>query len=177
MLIFAGQALANHWLRVEVIDSSGRPIPSARANVSNSAGITFASALADSDGRLALALPAPGRYLLKVVSVGFAERTTAVEAPGSLKLALSVNPIHEEITVTAESGQVQSSSTVAQRMTLLNENEIRERVTTTITEAATGEPDDDRAPTDLGTLVRARGGRAERCAPGRGCAQSVECGC
>ncbi len=155
LLIFAGQALANHWLRVEVVDSSGRPIATARANVSNSSGVTVTSGSVDSQGRLALGLPAPGRYLLKLVSPGFSDRTTAVEVPGTFKLELSVNPIHEEITVTAESGQVQSSSSVAQRMTLLNENEIRERVTTAITEAATGEAgvDQVRTSSTMGSFV------------------------
>jgi len=70
---------------------------------------------------------------------GFAERSLSVAAPGAYKLELSVAPVNDEITVSAESGQVQSVMDVPQRMNLLRRGDIEQRAVTVLTEVAEGE--------------------------------------
>jgi outer membrane receptor protein involved in Fe transport len=139
-LVFAcGVLQANEPVRMEVKDESGRAVPQALAYFYNAARVLAASGVTDDEGVLLVELPARGAYLLTVRHAGFEDRNAAVDAPGSVKLTLSVRAAQDDITVTAESGRVQSTGMVAQRITLLSQETLRERIVTALTEAGTGE--------------------------------------
>lgn len=80
-----------------------------------------------------------GRYSLKITHPGFASRTLAVEVPGTVRVELSLSPVRDEITVTAESGQVSSAAGIPQRVNILSREEIQEKTATVLTEVAEGE--------------------------------------
>ena len=142
LIVFAlawGIVEGREQVQVEVVDAAGHAVPDARATIYNAARVIAAVATTDKLGSIAIDLPSPGRYLLVVAHGGFAERSIPLDVPGSVKVELSVRPVQEEITVTAEAGQVRGAESVAQRMTIINLNQIRERTATVLSEVASGE--------------------------------------
>ena len=135
----AGICRADQPLQVLVVDLHGHPVGGARAVLTNAARIVVAVKESDSAGRCTVELPTSGQYLLMVSRAGFADRIVAAMAPGSARVELSVQLVHDEVTVTGEAGQVQNTASIAQRISLVNQDELRARTVTVLTEAGTGE--------------------------------------
>ena len=85
------------------------------------------------DGSFTLDNLAPGSYAIVVKHSGFGQARTAVQLSSGEKkdvnLALEVNPLSEEVTVTAEAGLVANARALAQPVNVINNNEILERGT------------------------------------------------
>ncbi len=126
-----------------VVDRSGAPVSGATATVFNAQQAVVAAAQTDERGEFRLDLP-PNTYALEITKRDFAPRRVPVEArreqPLRLNLSLTLSPVASEITVTAETSQVESVARIAQRVNVIPENVLAERAVTTLSEAADGEP-------------------------------------
>ena len=89
--------------------------------------------LTGADGRFVFDNIAPGTYAINVVHSGFGQYSSVVKVTSGdkkeLSLELEVNPLSEEVTVTAEAGQVSDARALAQPVNVINEREILERGT------------------------------------------------
>jgi hemoglobin/transferrin/lactoferrin receptor protein len=85
------------------------------------------------DGKFVFDNIAPGTYAINVAHSGFGQYSSVVKVTSGdkkeLSLELEVNPLSEEVTVTAEAGQVSDARALAQPVNVINEREILERGT------------------------------------------------
>jgi hemoglobin/transferrin/lactoferrin receptor protein len=85
------------------------------------------------DGKFILDGVAPGSYAVIVTGSGFGSFSSAVRVLSGdkkeLSVELEVNPLNEEVIVSAEAGQVSNARTLAQPVNLITEQEILERGT------------------------------------------------
>jgi outer membrane receptor protein involved in Fe transport len=126
-----------------VSDPSGRPVSGAVVRLQTpQADVAVQRTALDGSFRFSPAVP--GVFLLRVEKDGFApwERPVAIE-PGRetripVQLALGVRT--EQITVSAESGEILEPHRTPQRVTLLSRALLEAQADRTLSEAATGEP-------------------------------------
>jgi hemoglobin/transferrin/lactoferrin receptor protein len=115
-----------------VKDGAGAAINGAEVSLVH-ANSVLRTAVTSSDGKFTLDNVAPGSYALIVNQSGFGRFSTAVQVkPGDRKeldVALEVNPLSEEVTVTAEAGLVSEARTLAQPVNVITEQEILDRGT------------------------------------------------
>ncbi len=115
-----------------VKDSAGAIISGAEISLTHSHGLGLTT-LTDAEGKFILANVAPGSYALKVIHPGFGHHSTVVQVTSGetkeLNVELGVNSLSEEVTVSAEAGQVSGSRSLAQPVNVINETEILERAT------------------------------------------------
>jgi outer membrane receptor protein involved in Fe transport len=105
--------------------------------------VTVATGSADEQGEFRLERLAPGSYLLRVTSPGFAVQELALDlAPGEsreLRVVLALNPVYAEVSVSADANQVELAGSTVQRVNILPRNVLEERAVTALSEAAEGE--------------------------------------
>lgn len=115
-----------------VKDQNGAAVSGAEVSLAHSQGVRR-TALTGADGSYNFDHVAPGTYAITVMRAGFGQYATALAlTPGEkreLHVALEVNPLSEEITVTAEAGQISDARSLAQPVNVMNEGEILERGT------------------------------------------------
>jgi hemoglobin/transferrin/lactoferrin receptor protein len=115
-----------------VKDSAGAAIAGANVSLMHAHGI-FRSAVTGADGKYQIENVAPGSYGLVVKRSGFGQFNSAIQiTPGAqqtVDVELGINPVNEEVTVTAEAGQVSSAGSLAQPVNVINEDEILTRGT------------------------------------------------
>ncbi|MEZ5353307.1 MAG: TonB-dependent receptor [Bryobacteraceae bacterium] len=128
----------------QIADPSGAPVPGAAVSLLSPNRIALAAAFTQPDGRFSVN-PAPcGDFILSAGGAGFAETRQAVHlrpgADAALALTLSLVPVEEHLTVSAEAGTVESPAWLAQRVNTIPRSAIAERAKTTLTDIAEGEP-------------------------------------
>jgi hemoglobin/transferrin/lactoferrin receptor protein len=100
--------------------------------------------LTGADGKFIFDNVAPGTYAINVARSGFGQYSSAVQVtPGEkkeLSVELEINPLSEEVTVTAEAGQVSDARGLAQPVNVMNELEILERGTEVVAQVVDEEP-------------------------------------
>jgi len=115
-----------------VRDGAGAAIAGAEVSLVHAHSV-LRTTLTNSDGRFTLENVAPGSYALNVTQPGFGRHSNAVQVkPGDKKeldVALEVNPLSEEVTVTADAGLVSEARALAQPVNVITEQEILERGT------------------------------------------------
>ncbi len=126
-----------------MLDPAGRPVPGASVSILSPLRIVVAAANSRSDGAFEIpALPC-GSYVLSAASSGLAERRLALDLTrrrqATVTVQMSLAPIEEQVTVTAETNQAEPASAVAQRVNLIPRSTLAERTKTVLTEAALGE--------------------------------------
>lgn len=104
----------------KVLDPSGRPIPQAHVTLQAASGAIAAQAISDATGSFDLGNVPRGNYLLQVSAPGFAPWTAPWSpASAATDIRLSVDPLPQQTTVTAERGSVdltdQSAAVVSVR--------------------------------------------------------------
>jgi len=91
------------------------------------------------DGRFELGDLAPGSYAVVVKQSGFGQFSTAVRVnPGEkqeVAAVLEVNPLTEQVTITAEAGGAYDANKLAQAVNVIPEEEILERGTEVVAQA------------------------------------------
>ncbi len=127
-----------------IADPSGAPVPGAAIQLLSPNRIALAAAFTEPNGRFSVN-PAPcGDFILSAGGAGFAETRQAVHLrPGvdsALALTLSLVPVEEHVTVSAESGQVASAASLSQRVNTIPRSAIAEHTKTTLTDITEGEP-------------------------------------
>ena len=100
-----------------VRDTAGAAVSGAEVSLVHSQGLRRTS-LTGADGKFAFENVAPGSYAISVTRPGFGQYTSAVqmkpENKKELSVELEINPLSEEVTVTAEAGRVSDSRGLAQ---------------------------------------------------------------
>ena len=137
-------ALAQENYRVAgtVSDQRGAAIVNATISLMTSQRVVVATATTDSTGSFALTSVSAGDYLIRVGSSGFAQRELLLNVQqntGEVKIVLSIQPVIEEVTVTADPGQIEDVSVTSQQVNVILQNQIRERVHTVTAQVATEE--------------------------------------
>lgn len=125
-------------------DQSGANVSGAEVSLLHQQRAVVATTISDANGYFALDNVAPGYYEVKVISSGFSEFRKAVAVPANtpveLAISLLVNQVSEEVTVSAEAGQVVDVRSIDQRVNVIPERQILERATEVVAQVADEEP-------------------------------------
>ncbi len=114
-----------------VRDSRGDAVADADVSLFTAQQATAASTKSDGQGRFSFDGVAEGSYLLVVSAKGFADRRAAVNswlATGDIEVTLEPRLDAETVTVTANTGLVESVENTTQQVNVINEEVIAERV-------------------------------------------------
>ena len=126
-----------------VKDTAGAAIGGAEVSLLHAQAV-LRTTLTDSDGKFTLPNVSPGSYAITVTRAGFGQSSSAVQVIAGdkkeLNVRLEVNPLSEEVTVTAEAGQVSNARSLAQPVNVINDNEILERATEVVAQVVDEEP-------------------------------------
>ncbi|MGH9841809.1 MAG: TonB-dependent receptor [Blastocatellia bacterium] len=140
-------AQSNDGLSGVVKDAKGAAVAHASVTLLNARQSVVASTSADSQGRFELRGIAPGSYELRAGSAGFAPRSKAVRIPPDekaektgIEIVLGVEALMAEITVTAETGVVQSLDETTQQVNVIDERRLGERAKAVLAQVAQEEP-------------------------------------
>jgi len=113
-------------------DQNGDAVGGAEVSLVHSQAV-LRTTLTGADGKFVLDNVAPGTYAITVTRSGFGQYSSVVQVtPGDkkeLRVELEINPLSEEVAVTAEAGQVSDARGLAQPINVINEREILERGT------------------------------------------------
>ncbi|HEX8148285.1 MAG TPA: TonB-dependent receptor [Pyrinomonadaceae bacterium] len=114
-----------------VTDAAGGALAGARLYLLDARQALAAAGETSAEGRFRFELVAPGTYVLRIARKDFSARRVHVEVregqAASLDVRLEVEALAEEVTVTAEAGQVTEARNTAQPINVINEDEIIER--------------------------------------------------
>ncbi|MGI9106825.1 MAG: TonB-dependent receptor [Pyrinomonadaceae bacterium] len=123
-----------------VRDSSNASIAGAQVQLITAQQAVLSSTETDAEGRFQFADIPAGTYELQVVRRGFDNlRLPAKVAPGEttdVAVALEVNRLTEQITVTAETGIAQDRERVAQSVNIVSQSSIQQRATAVLAQVA-----------------------------------------
>jgi hemoglobin/transferrin/lactoferrin receptor protein len=113
-------------------DAAGAAIGGAEVSLVHSQAV-LRTTVTGADGKFTLDNVAPGSYAILVSHSGFGKYSDAVQVSSGdrkeLHVELEVNPLSEQVTVTAEAGQVSDARTLAQPVNVINDEEILQRGT------------------------------------------------
>lgn len=127
-----------------VTDPSGRPVPDALVRL-QTAHADVAVRRTGLDGTFEMAPASSGAFLLRVEKEGFAPWVRSVVVVDSRKetritVALEVGTRLEQVTVSAEGGEILEPYRTPQRLTMITSALLEAQSTRTLSEAVTGEP-------------------------------------
>lgn len=126
-----------------VKDASGAAVGQASVNLINARQSVAATTSTDGQGRFHLTNLSAGTYELLVTSGhGFASRRLAVRIPAAapVEIVLGLASLTAEVTVTAESGIVQSLDQTTQQVNVIGEEQLRQRAKGVLAQIAQEEP-------------------------------------
>ena len=127
-----------------VTDAAGGALARARVYLMDARQALTAAGETDSEGRFRLERVAPGTYALRIARRDFNTRRVPVEVSAgqtaTLAVTLEVEALAEQVTVTAEAGQVADARSTAQPVNIINEEEIIERATEVVAQVVDEEP-------------------------------------
>ena len=127
-----------------VKDQGGANVSGAEVSLLHQQRAVVATTTSDANGSFTIENVAPGYYEVKVISSGFSEFRKAVEVTASntfeLAVSLSVNQVSEEVTVSAEAGQVVDARSIDTRVNVIPERQILERATEVVAQVVEEEP-------------------------------------
>ncbi|HEX6184065.1 MAG TPA: TonB-dependent receptor [Pyrinomonadaceae bacterium] len=114
-----------------VTDSAGGALARARVYLMDARQALAAAGETDGEGRFRLERVAPGTYFLRISRKDFTTRRVPVEVSAgqtaTLAVTLEVETLAEQVTVTAEAGQVADARSTAQPVNVIPEERIIER--------------------------------------------------
>ncbi len=126
-----------------VRDPSGAVVADAQASLLNAQRAIIAIAKTDGEGRFTFSDIPSGTYQLIVRARGFVDSRTVVNlrsAEGaSVEVSLEPTAVSEEVTVTANLGQVESVESISQQVNVIGERRIEERAKTVVAQIANEE--------------------------------------
>ncbi len=140
----AAQDAATGKVRGTVKDQRGAHVSGAEVSLLHQQRAVVATTTSDANGIFTLDNITPGRYEVKVIGAGFTEfhKAVAVLANTTTELAVSllVNQVSEEVTVSAEAGQVVDARSIDQRVNVIPERQIIERAAEVVAQVVDEEP-------------------------------------
>jgi len=162
-LVFIAGAQAADGVGVSgaVKDPSGAAVPGAQVSLQTAQQVILGSARTDSRGRFTFDGVLPGSYVLVVESKGFAEQRVALQVGrqtvADIEIALGVQPLQAQVSVTAHLSRVEEAETVSQPVNVIEPEAIRERARTVVAQVAEEEVGvhlQRTSPTVAGIFVR-----------------------
>ncbi|MFN0087047.1 MAG: TonB-dependent receptor domain-containing protein [Blastocatellia bacterium] len=126
-----------------VKDTTGGAMGQASVNLINARQSVVATTSTDAEGRFSLSNLSAGTYELLVTSGrGFASQRMAVRipAPAPVEIVMGLESLTAEVTVTAESGIVQSLDQTTQQVNVIGEEQLRQRAKAMLAQIAQEEP-------------------------------------
>ena len=127
----------------KVIDASGA-VSGVHVSLRHQNQAVLDSVITNSGGEFVLENIVPGTYEIAVNHTGYATSRTAAQVLSggtkNLTITLSANPISEEVTVTAEQGQVSDKRNVETQINIINEEEILIRAPEVVAQVVDEEP-------------------------------------
>ena len=127
-----------------VKDAEGAAVVGVEVALISSQGAIFRTTSTNDEGSFMFESVAPANYSISVGRRGFGQFRSAVQVlPGATKhldIELEVNALSEEVTVTAEAGQVSDARDIDQRVNVINEREILERAPEVVAQVVDEEP-------------------------------------
>ncbi len=115
----------------------------------------------DAKGRFTLDVPGPGRYLLVARAPKLVERrvslTVTTHGPPTLDIKLEIDPVREDVSVTASPDRVENVRQAGQPVNIITSEDIALRTTTAVAQAVRGEVGvslQQTSPTMAGVFVR-----------------------
>ena len=123
-----------------VKDVNGAGVSGVTVSLLHTNQAVVGSATTDTNGNFSFASITPGSYELRVARTGFSPYRTAVVVPSDglsdVAVVLVVNPVAEQVTVTAEAGQVVDARNVDTQVNIIPERKILERATEVVAQVA-----------------------------------------
>jgi len=131
-------------IRGTVRDQSGAVIGGAKVWLVRTQQATLRSTESDASGQFSFDAVPVGTYELRVEKTDFGSRRLAAQtssgATTNLDVVLEIAPISDQMTVTAEAGQVGDARNTAQPVNVINEREILERAPEVVAQVVDEEP-------------------------------------
>ncbi len=125
-------------------DASGAAVSKARVYLLGPQQTLLKTAMSDTEGRFLIEDVPAGSYLVRVSHSGFAAQRIAADVTHggrkTLNITLSIESLSEQVTVTAEAGQVSDARSNAQPINVINEKEILERAPEVVAQVVAEEP-------------------------------------
>ena len=125
-------------------DQNGAAVNGAEVSLLHQQRAVVATTTSDANGRFTLNSVPPGDYEVKIVRSGFTDFRKAVSVSANstsdLSVSLLVNQVSEEVTVSAEAGQVVDARQIDQRVNVIHERQIIERATEVVAQVVDEEP-------------------------------------
>ncbi|MEJ2007091.1 MAG: TonB-dependent receptor [Acidobacteriota bacterium] len=114
-------------LQGTVLDPEGAEVPGATVRLLGAQGKEFAHTVTDERGQFRIHGLAAETYTVKVFLAGFGEASTKANPGASVRLVLSLAPVHERVVVTATrtgaaTSQIGASTSVITRKQIVDEN-------------------------------------------------------
>jgi outer membrane receptor protein involved in Fe transport len=127
----AGRQSSQGAVEGTVTDAAGGALAGARVYLMNARQALVAAGETNAEGRFRLDGVAPGTYVLRLARQDFAARRVSVEVKAGetagLNVRLEVEALAEQVTVTAEAGQVADARHTAQPVNVVIQEEIAQR--------------------------------------------------
>lgn len=139
----SAQQTSNGKIVGAVKDQGQATVSGAKVSLIHSQSV-IRSTLSDAGGIFTLDDIAPGSYELRVAHPDFGGYRTAVSiTPGitkDLSVVMEINSLKEDVTVTAEAGQVVDARTLAQPINIIDEQELLDRAPEVVAQMVDEEP-------------------------------------
>ena len=127
-----------------VKDDAGAVVADTEVSLVNAHQAVLSKTRTDSEGRFRFADVPAGSYAVAVFRQNFGRQRVAVEVAGSGEVGVSVvlqpTQLVEQVTVTAEAGQVSDARNTAQPVNVIGEAEIIERAPEVVAQVVDEEP-------------------------------------
>lgn len=129
----------NFQIKGTVKDTNGAAISGTEVSLLNSQQLVIKVAIADSAGRFAFENIAKGSYLLSAKQTNFQTKRTpfqVLENSNEVNLILEINPLSEQVTVTAETGLAEDKQKIPQQVNVISEDAILQRTDNVLAQIA-----------------------------------------
>ncbi|HVG28220.1 MAG TPA: TonB-dependent receptor [Pyrinomonadaceae bacterium] len=127
-----------------VRDPSGAVVADAEVSLVNAQQAVLSQTKTDAGGRFQFADVPPGSYAVAVSRPNFSRQREAVQVTAGetaeLSVVLNVGQVSEQVTVTAEAGQVADARNTAQPINIINEEDVIERAPEVVAQVVDEEP-------------------------------------
>jgi outer membrane receptor protein involved in Fe transport len=127
-----------------VRDAGGMVVSETRVHLLGPQQSLLKSTMSDAEGRFRFADVPAGSYVVRVSRKGFATQRVAVDVTQAstinLEITLTIEALSEQVTVTAEAGQVADARSSAQPINLISEEKILDRAPEVVAQAVNEEP-------------------------------------
>ncbi len=127
-----------------VTDGSGAVVSGAVVALFNAQQSALSTTTTDAGGGFRIGDVPPGSYAVVVSGGGFGERRIAAQVAAGetleVSIVLEVNALAEQVTVTAEAGQVADARSIDQQVNVINQAEILERAPEVVAQVVDEEP-------------------------------------